>query len=190
MERNKVIQSLEAGNFKVMPISNCDCRFDWHIEGGKLVDGFDEDACFEGFALVVDEVIVAERTRYNAPNFFVNGLSEQDIPKGIWEQMQPPTVVQRWETGGPPEHDARRREALIAFLMEGGHELARDDERGFANEYTMILREPPDGVFVSVTREEAEAWADAFLYRGDATTEAFVGFRLETNTFKKGENNV
>jgi len=180
MEFDKVIQSLEAGNFKVEPVSDCNCTFDWHFESGKLVDGCDGDDCYEGFTLLVDDDIVADRTRYNAPNFFVNGLSEKDIPEGIWEQMQPPTTVQRWETGNPAVHDARRRDALIAFLMEGGYELARDDERGFANEYTMILRELPDGVFVSVTREEAEAWADAFLYRGDQSTEAFVGFRMES----------
>lgn len=181
MELDKVIQRLEAGNFKVVPVSDCNCTFDWHIEEGELVDGCDGDECYEGFALLVDDDIVADRTRYNDPNFFVNGLSESDIPEGIWEQMQPPAVVQRWETGNPVVHEERRREALIAFLMEGGYELARDDERGFANEYTMILRELPDGVFVSVNREEAEAWADAFLYRGDQSTEAFVGFRLETN---------
>ncbi|NSW52973.1 MAG: hypothetical protein HPY85_10750 [Anaerolineae bacterium] len=180
MELEKVIQSLEAGNFQVVPISNCGCRFDWHIEEGDLVDGFEEDDCYEGFALMVDETLVAEHTRYSPLMLYVNGMSETNIPAEIQKAMRSP-ALQRWETGNPVVHEERRREALIAFLMKGEYELDRDDERYFANEYTVILRELPDGASVPVTREEAKAWADDFLYRGDSSAQAFVGFRLETN---------
>ena len=180
MNIRQVIKALNAGAYKIVPVSGCGCTFDWHIEDGKLVDGSDGADCYEGFLLVLTENgdIVAEHMRYRP---LVIHQWQIGIPDEIQEKMQPPpTTVQRWETGNPAVHDTRRREALIAFLMEGGYGLARSNERGVANEYTMIMRELPDGVvFMSVTREEAEAWADAFLYRGDQSTEAFVGFRLE-----------
>lgn len=143
MNIRQVIKALNAGAYKVEPVSECGCTFDWHIEDGKLVDGSDGADCYEGFILLVDDDIVADRTRYDAPNFFVNGLSESDIPEEIWEEMRSPSGIQRWETGNPAVHNTRRREALIAFLMEGGYGLARSNERGFANEYTMILRNCP-----------------------------------------------
>jgi hypothetical protein len=98
-----------------------------------------------------------------------------DLPDEIIRKMELPYVVERGEIVNHKHHE-RRREALIAFLMEGDYELGKDSERGFANEYTMTLR--PVASPIEVTREEAERWADDYLYSGDAATEAFVGFAL------------
>jgi len=180
MNIRQVIKALNAGAYKIVPVSGCGCTFDWHIEDGKLMDGCDGADCYEGFLLVLTEngEIVAEHMRYQPLEIYQWQIG---IPDEIQEKMRPPSAVQRWETGNSAEHDARRRESLIAFLMKGWYRLGRNDW-GVANEYLMTLGELPDGVvYMSVTREEAEAWADAFLYRGDQSTEAFVGFRLETN---------
>ena len=76
------------------------------------------------------------------------------------------------------QYETFRREALVEYLMDCGYELDRDDNRGFANEYTMILRDTGDRP-EEPTEDEAEEWADAFLYSGDAATESFVNFKFE-----------
>ncbi len=75
-------------------------------------------------------------------------------------------------------HDYTVMEALVDFLMRGDYALDRDDRRGFANEYTMILRECSERQEIS--REDAESWADGYLYGGDDATKAYVGFKETT----------
>lgn len=119
---------------------------------------------------------MAQYVRYQGGQVLIDGLSIDDIQDEIWGEMKISDMVEQGDSGCSPTHD-RRRESLIGFLMNCGYELDRDDDRGFANEYTMILRDT--GEEVENSEEDAEAWADDFLYDGDPTTEAYVRFRFE-----------
>jgi hypothetical protein len=120
--------------------------------------------------------VIAENIRYQGRNVLVDGLDTDDIPDEIWDQMHMSDMVGQGESANCPDHDARRREALIDWLGGCGYILDRDDERGFANEYTMILREASEGDESTLTAEE---WADQYLYAGDSATQAYNGFRVE-----------
>ncbi len=131
MTKEKNLEKLNAGDFKIEHEEFCNCQFDWDIrDGGQLNDGVEGN--------------------------------------------------ERGESINNEIHEARRRAALISWLMENNYYLDRDDKRGFANEYTMILRE--SRVEESpISLEAAEKWADEYLYRGDAITAAFVSFKMEYN---------
>jgi len=88
-----------------------------------------------------------------------------------------PDYVERGKSANPECHERRRKEALIEYLCDCGYELDRDSNRGFANEYAMILRDT--GVRHEPTLGDFANWADEFLYSGDAATESFVNFRFE-----------
>lgn len=177
MNAQESLEKIEAGQYSIEYIGECGCYFDWDIRDGSLDDGVSTDYCWEGYGLFVDGEIVAEWVRYEAPNVLLDGLEVDDITDDIWEQMRMSNILQRGESANCEEHNHKRREALVEWLMDCGYGLDRDDERGFANEYTMILRDFTQSVKNS--REDCERWADEFLYEGDPTTEAFVGFSLE-----------
>ena len=88
-------------------------------------------------------------------------------------------MVERGESANNDTHEAHRRESLIYWLNElvdEGYRLMRDNDRGFANEYTVILVSPktdPDEIGDDWDELDAEKWADEYLYNGDAATEAY-----------------
>lgn len=181
VDRSDIINKIEAGEYKIEHEEDCSCRIDWDIDGnGELREDVDSDCCWEGNILYIGDEAIAQSIRYEESKVLVDGIDRDDIPEEIWGEMRMGEVVERGESQNCDTHEANRREALIDWLMESNYILGRDDGRGFANEYTMILREVAEGETApEITEEKAEEWADQFLYRGDAATEAFVGFRLE-----------
>jgi hypothetical protein len=185
MDAKEIINKIEKGEYKIEHASECGCVFDWSIIKNnpysgrdELDDGRDVDECWEGMRLIVDDEWIAVRERFTETRtVFVDGLGEDDIPDEIWDKMGMSAVAERGESGDGEQHDYRRRASLIDWLMEGNYSLDRDDQRGFANEYTMILRANDQPV--EITPERAAEWADDYLYAGDAATEAFVGLRIE-----------
>jgi hypothetical protein len=174
-----ILKKIKKGEYTIEYVENCQCHFWWHVtRDGRLVDDADGDECWSANMLYVDGKLVAAYVRFEGWKVYADDdLDICDLPSSLIREMEMPNVVEHWEVVNEEHHD-RRREALIAFLMEGNYELGRNDERGFANEYTMTLR--PVASPIEVTRKEAEEWADDFLYSGDAATEAFVGFELLT----------
>lgn len=180
MNRKEILKKIEAGKYKIEYNEDCGCHIDWVVTSQGLEMDIDSDSCYQSNTLIVDGKDIIEYIRYEGANEYA-GISLRELPPeveyelrlGMWE------CLGRGETGSSEKHDKNVRNSLVAFLMEGEYELDRDDCRGFANEYTMILRKMPDGKKADIRQEEAEAWADDYLYKGDAATEAFVGFRLE-----------
>lgn len=181
MDAKQIISKIESGDYKIEYAEECNCSGIWSVERGELVFEPGNDVDWEALVLSVDGAIVADCIRGGDRHVYVDGVTESDIPDDVWSQMRLPEILNSGEVGNQ-EHDRKMRETLIDWLMTGDYSLAKDDERGFANEYTMILTETSESV--TVTREQAEAWADDYLYRGDAATEAFVGLRIvETSDF-------
>jgi hypothetical protein len=177
-----IIEELEQGNFRIEHCQDCNCSFKWDIdENGDLTDDVDTDACWEGNVLYVTlndcDERVAEFIRYERLNVFIDGMSVDDIPDNVLDKMRISDMRERGETGNPDCHEARRKEALVEYLMDCGYELDTNYNRGFANEYTMVLRRTKEPTYP--THEEADAWAESFLYSGDAATESFVNFRYD-----------
>ena len=180
MKREQIISKIEAGEYKIEHEEDCNCTFDWDIRDDQLDDGVDADECWEGLILYVEDEAIAQSIRYDRSEVLVKELSRYDIPDEIWDKMKMSEMVERGDSPNNDTHETNRRDALIDWIMEGNYILDRNDERDFANEYTMILREVPEGETApEITREAAEKWADQFLYTGDAATAAYNGFRLE-----------
>ena len=180
MDKARIINALERGEYTITHDEGCLCNIDWAVLGGELVCDVDGHECWESNGLYVDcgdgwgDVLIAEYVRYDRLHIYDDDITADDIPDAILDEMGIPEVCEQGESGSPECHDANVREELIRYLMEGKYLLDRDDCRGFANEYTMILREPADGETAIITREDAEEWADDYLYAGDAATAAYV----------------
>jgi hypothetical protein len=184
MTKQELVKALENGEYKVAHESECNCSYDWHIEDDQLVNGVSSDGCWEGNILYIGDTAIAQAIRYDRPEPLIDGLSRKDIEEAsgdedIISDMEMSEMREQGESGQSEEHEEHERESLIEWLMQCGYELDRDDERNFSNEYTMILRKLADGATATVTRSEAEEWADQFLYSGDAATQAYNGFRFE-----------
>ncbi len=189
VDRSEIINKIEAGEYEIKHEEECGCQFDWDIRGVELTDGVESDCCWEGNILYIGDEAIAQSIRYEGSEVLVDGIDREDIPEQIWDEMRMGEMVERGESPNCDAHKANSREALIDWLMESNYILNRDDERGFANEYVMILREVAEGdTAPEITREAAEEWADQFLYLGDAATEAFNGFRLEGPEEEEGED--
>ena len=174
---SEIMTKITAGELDIRYEQKCECHFNWTIENDSLYDAVESDCCWEGCVLYVADVAIAEVIRFGEKQVLVNGLSNCDIPDEVRDQMRTSDFVEAGDTGNSAIHDLRKREALIEWLMDAGFELDRDMERGFANEYTMILRATAQPMTHS--RQDVENWVDRFLYSGDAAAQAFVGFRLE-----------
>ena len=176
----KIKADVEKGDYEIKYNEDCHCGFDWSINNqGDLVDDVSSDECYEQNVLYVGDEMIAAYVRFDGRNICVDDITKDDIPDEIWDEMDMSDMVNRGETGNSPSHDANRKSSLVEFLMDSGYILEKDEERGFGNEYTMVLREPNKDEKVETAEEEAESWADDFLYAGDAPTEAMVGFRFE-----------
>lgn len=179
MNLEEIKAALERGDYNIQVEDDCGCAFFWHIDDfDALTDGCDCCDCWVAKVLYVGDEAIAQHVRYEDREVLIDGLDEDDIPQEVWDALSWP-LGESWSSGSGPSHDKHRRDALIDWLMEGNYELDRDYERGFGNEYTMILRELPSGKTTKIDRADAEGWADDYLYAGDAATESYVAFRLE-----------
>lgn len=178
MEKKEILIALACNDYSIFYDSNCGCTFNWQLNGeGQLIDGCDTEDCWESNTLYIDGEKILWCEKYGPVTFVADGIKEEDIPVGILGELQPSGLVFPGESGNSVEHDNYRRWALEKFVTSRKFELDRNEERGFANEYTMILRDT--GNPVESTQEEVEKWVEAFLYSGDATTAAMVGFSFE-----------
>ena len=101
-------------------------------------------------------------------------MTKDDIPDAVWDEMS----ISEMGDVNPASHDNNLRETLIDFVLDNNYICGRDDCRGFANEYTCTLQERSSDDKGETTQEEAGEWADAYLYKGDAATTAYVSFRF------------
>ena len=170
---NHILEKIESGDYQIEHDKNCGCTFSWEINrSGELIDNVDGNECWQGMVLYVvgiDEPI-AQTIQYEHCEVLAEGLDEDDIPDEIWDAMK----IDGDETN--PAHENSRRDSLIDWLLNSDYILDRDDDRGFANEYTMILRDPAEDDESTLSAEE---WADCFLYDGDSATVAYTSFRHE-----------
>lgn len=181
MDAKQIISKIESGEYKIEYAEECNCSGIWSVERGELVFEPGNDVDWEAMILSVGSVTVADRIRGGDRHVYAEGVTEDDIPDDVWSQMRLPEILNSGEAANAA-HESKMRETLIDWLMEGDYSLSRDNLRGFANEYDMVLTETSEPV--TVTREQAESWADDYLYRGDAATEAFVGLQIvETSDF-------
>jgi len=171
MNANELKSALSQGKYEITHHEECNCPGMWSVEGQDLVYEVGNDVDWCANVLVVDGVDIAERIQDGETHILCEGINYDDIPDAIWDELKLP------EDSMPAEHYTRRREALVAWLMQGNYDLDRDDERGFGNEYTVILR--PVDTPVTITHERAERWADDYLYKGDAATQSYVSLSIQ-----------
>ena len=186
MEKKEIIAALQTGSYEVKYEQDCGCTFDWRVSGRvlaadimeeELIDGCETDCCWEGCVLYVGGEAVAEHVRYEARRVLAAGIAEDDIPDDIWDRMSMSDMVVQGESPNCDTHETKRREALINWLMVGEYDISRDNIRGFANEYSVILRalEKPK----KNNRKASIRWANDILYRGDAATKAYNNVCIE-----------
>jgi hypothetical protein len=179
MTRQDIITALEAGEYRIEHAEDCNCSFDWSIDGDSITDNASEDECWEGNVLHVREEMIAASIRYGESHTLTDLINADDIPDEIWDAMRMSDMVQQGESANSDTHESRRRDALVDWingLIDEGYRLMRDNDRGFANEYTVILIRPntdPDEIGDDWDELTPEHWADEYLYSGDAATEAY-----------------
>lgn len=182
-DTESIIDDLENKRYHIDVEHNCDCRLDWEIDyRGELTDeNSDFDCCWVGKILYLDnsETPIAEYIAGEGFRTLLKGLNDDDIPESVKDEMN--ICDSNWPEN--QSHTQSRRNALIRFLneqKEEGYKLMRDNERGFANQYTCILVAPDaiDQINDDWDELEAENWADEFLYKGDNATQAFNSFKL------------
>lgn len=177
-------EKMATGEYTIEKRSNCNCSFDWDIRDGQLDDGCMSDECWEGNVLVIDGFDIAESIRYGESRVLADALKYDDIPDNIWDDMRMSNMVQQGESPNSDAHESSKRDSLIDYLsslIDDGYRLMRDNQRGFANEYTCILVRPGTGdedINDGWDELDAETWADEYLYNGDAATQAYNGFDI------------
>ena len=184
MEKTEIIAALESGNYEIKHAEDCSCSFDFRIDGDQIIEDVNGNECWEGMILYVGGEMIAEKIRFGESNMLTAIVGADDIPDEIWGKMGMSDMVQRGESSNNDQHEANRRESLVAWLEElvgEGYRLMRDNDRGFANEYQVILVSPetdPDEVGEDWDELDAETWANEYLYNGDAATEAYNSARV------------
>ncbi len=179
MEKNEIIAALENGNYEIKHDEDCSCSFDFRIDGDQIIEDVDGNECWEGMILYVGGEMIAEKIRFGESHMLTDAINPDDIPDEIWDKMRMSDMVERGESANNDTHEANRRESLVYWLnglADKGYRLMRDNDRGFANEYTVILVSPktdPDEIGDDWDELDAEKWADEYLYNGDAATEAY-----------------
>jgi hypothetical protein len=182
--KNLTLKALLAGDYKIEHAENCSCTFDWQINGDSIEDNCDGNECWEGKILYVGGEMIAENIRYNGRNMLTDKISENDIPDEIWDEMSMSDMVEQGESPNNDTHEANRRDTLIDWLEEltaEGYRLMRDNERGFVNEFTVILVSPgSEKEEIGDTWEDLgiEEWADEYLYCGDAATQDYSSYKV------------
>ena len=179
MEKTEIIAALESGNYEIKHAEDCSCSFDFRIEGDQIIEDVDGNECWEGMVLYIGGEMIAEKIRYDGHNMLTDLIDADEIPDEIWDEMSMGDMVARGESPNNDTHERNRREALIDWLndlVDEGYRLMRDNDRGFANEFTVILVSPgtdPEEIDDDWDEISAEKWADEYLYNGDAATEAY-----------------
>jgi len=182
MTRDDIITALADGNYRIEHAEDCNCSFAWDIDGDTITDNCTSDECWEGNILYVGDEMIAEAIRYGECRTLTDLVDADDIPDEIWDTMRMSDTVQQGDSADNDTHERNRRDALVDWLTElvadDGYRLMRDNDRGFANEYTVILVSPdadPDDIDDDWDELTPEQWADEYLYNGDAATEAYNG---------------
>ena len=184
MKVEEIITALEKGNYEIKHTEDCSCSFDFRIDGDQIIEDVDGNECWEGMVLCVGGEMIAEKIRFGESNMLTDVIGSDDIPDEIWDKMSMGDMVERGESINNDTHERNRRDALVDWLnglVDEGYRLMRDNDRGFANEYTVILVRPktdPDEIGDDWDELNAEKWTDEYLYNGDAATEAFNSARV------------
>jgi|GEM_PF-1056297 len=205
MEIQEILSHLKQGKFEIRHEENCDCVWDWKInehqqEIEENEDGYD---CWTGNLLYVNGELIAhyidrctldwkiedcdsehgnldknERGLFHTLDWGIDDCDKENVLEAIKEKMRPEPYNLT--------HKNNKRRSLIDWLTElvnNGYKLMRDNNRGFANEYTCILAFP--GVeaknkdWYMLTPEQ---WADDYLYSGDAATQPYNKVRIVKQT--------
>ena len=190
MTKKEIIDAITDGNWEIKHAENCNCSFAFRIEGDMIVEDVDGDECWESNSLTIDGELtmegemIAEHVRYESRNVLTDAITEDDIPEDIWDDMAMSDVVEQGDSPDCDAHEIARKSTLIEWLdkmVTDGYRLMRDNERGFANEYTVLLVSPDadaDDIDDDWDTLSTEDWADEYLYAGDAATTAHNSVRV------------
>jgi len=169
-----IIEAIKSGDYSIEPEENCGCAFAWKIMDDTIMDDGEGHECWIGATLIIAGEPIAEFIQYDGRRVLVPGISADDIPDDIWDAIKcaiPPE---------PHNHIANSRESLeewLADLCAQGYRLYRDPQRGFANEWRIILAAP------TVSAEDISDdwdvlspadWATDYHYSGDAITDVRI----------------
>jgi hypothetical protein len=178
------MKKLESGNYNIRYTDDCGCSIDWDIVDEGVQPDISSDACYESNLLSVDGEDIAEYIRYDGLKMLTDTIDRDDIPDRIIDEMRLSDMCEQGDSGNGETHDNNLRNTLIDWLSERvdeGYKLMRDNERGFANEFTVLLVSPgadADEIDEDWDTLTPEAWAREYLYSGDAATQAYNGCKV------------
>lgn len=135
MEKETIIEKLENGEYTVEQERCCGCSIESiSNQTGILLDARE---CWRVSYLFVEDgdgtqLLVAQKDCVCGDEDLFEGLTLDDIPEEALEALR--------EYGDLPQHDPGDLEEMIRdYLTENELVVVLDPQRGFANEYKMIL---------------------------------------------------
>lgn len=175
----EIAEALKNKNYKIEHDSACDCSIDRIDHNGAEISG---NECWHQRELWIGDYQIACYIQHygvsagsGCPDDYDPRDLDDDYPE-IWQEI----CIADDEAN--PSHDLERIWlSELEDRAEQGWRYYRDDERGFANEYTVYLVAPGAGEseisedWDTISAEEAAA---AIAYRGDAATQAYNKLRV------------
>lgn len=174
MTKEQIIKKLEAGDYKVEHDSACNCSIKSISDNG--IDWYPGDECWQNATLIVgDDEEIVECIQHDPARWIRNDLDWDDIPP------EAAAGVELSDAEENPSHDVERMVLDYLEDLPEGTRFYRDNDRGFANEYTSIIVEPgadEDEIDEDWDEIDAEQCAHDIAYNGDAATQAYNSIRV------------
>lgn len=179
MDRGQILSALESSNYTIEHDCACDCEVDGITsDNGVEISG---NECWQSNSLYIDGILIAEYIQHNSRKMHIDDISDDDISDDIWGEMA------IGDDADNPVHD--EEQMILEYLQSSMDDWRyyRDNERNFANEYTIILISPDiesvDGKNIAELSDDwdtltAEETAHEIAYTGDAATQAYNSLRV------------
>jgi hypothetical protein len=172
--KEEILKAFETGNYNIEHDSTCQCE----------CTGFENDEiniscggeCWQTNTLIIDGEIICYKTQFESIEIddkYKNIIDYDDIPNEIDEEI---TIKDDEEN---PSH--RVSEMVKSYLETlKNAKFYRDNMRGFANEFEIIIDENGDCEEINENWDEIDLdeAASSIAYDGDAATQAYNSVRV------------
>ena len=175
MTTEEIIEKLNNGEYEIREDSNCDCTTE--INGDYFETSGNE--CWMSNGLWIGESLIAQYIQFDGLK-----LEVDDEDGEIEERIEYNNLINDLSISDDEENPSHNYEEMLKSCLEEykNAKFYRDNKRGFANEYEIIIdingdaeADEIDEDWDELTLEEA---ASEISYDGDAATQAYNSYRF------------
>lgn len=174
MTRDQILKELESGRYEIETNSTCDCEIDRINEDGSI--DYTGNECWHARALYIGDELIAEYVQFNSLTMHTTAMTKQDIVDNYY-------LFARMHISDNDKNPAHDPERILSDYFEyyPDAKFYRDNERGFSNEYTILVDlngNVDDDINDDWDVIDADEAAREIAYNGDAATQAYNKLRL------------